>query len=474
MKTIKKVIVAAGVVAAINGFVLAGNTFAATKEYIVRVGNQVTGEGASSALVTYELQNIDGTVVSSKTSSESEIAFDPIVLDESDTASYFYKIIQKDGSSSGISHDSKVVYVRIKPSEDLLAYQDDTTYKYVNDGSGPHPYHATDAELQGQAYAVYDSTTKTLTFFRDEENKYTDKQIDGTKTYYTDFELANADHPDDYGAYIPSFGYSKDWTVANNVETIIFRDAIRPEGAMKEWFYLCKKLKSIDLKKLDTSRVTAMPYFLYESRDIDPDIRTLDFSKIVETIQNSSTQSLDHFMKYAGITEFDFNNFAAIDAPTKYPIGEMMLASQLRYLNTTNLAVGGSSSEFNQNLCLERLVVGDKYSFYRSNLDYPSYGKDWLKIETGRIDKANNMIQYKDGIYNGDPNPEAKGNYVRPTCNTTPAVFKSTYKKPAEKKDDIVNPATDDELEKLIVIGIASVIMLIAAGISYIIEKRRA
>ena len=45
-----------------------------------------------------------------------------------------------------------------------------------------------DTDLAGQAYAVYDSTDHSLTFFRDTTGKYIDGQTDGTKTYYTGFE----------------------------------------------------------------------------------------------------------------------------------------------------------------------------------------------------------------------------------------------------------------------------------------------
>ena len=38
------------------------------------------------------------------------------------------------------------------------------------------------------AYAVFDSTDNSLTFFRDEPDKYNNGQVDGTKTYYANFE----------------------------------------------------------------------------------------------------------------------------------------------------------------------------------------------------------------------------------------------------------------------------------------------
>jgi hypothetical protein len=449
--------------ASILGCVSGANVSAANKEYIVHVYSNIIGEDASSAQVTYELQNIDGSVVSSKTSSAQDVAFDPIVLDETDNVSHYYKIVQKDGSSAGLTHDDKTVYVRIKPSENIFAYQDDATYKYINDGSGPHPYHATDEELQGEAYAVYDSTTNTLMFFRDEPGKYTDNQVDGAKTYYAGFELANQGQDDWFRAQTPTWQYY----INRDVKKIVFRDAIRPEGAMANWFKNFENVEEADISKLDTSRVGSMYYFFYGASKVDLNLTTLDFTHIAQVASETSIHPLDEFMNHSGQTEFDFNNYAPIDAGSNHGIADMLAWTPLRYLNVENLGIGSSSAEFNMTSCLERVVVGEKYNFYRSHLDIA--GNEWLEIETGKIDQFSNFMN-DDGAggthYIDSGNVYAKGNYVRPICNTTPATFTSKYIKPASPDDDVKNPETNDDLTaaNLAIVSIAGLFVVAVLG----------
>ncbi len=503
---IKREIIAAAAFSVLIGVLSACSASAADKEFVVHAINQITGDNASALQLTYELQNIDGSIVSSKTSSEQDIAFDPIILDDADTTSHFYKIVQKNDAIDGVSYDGKTVYVRIVPNRNLVAYQDDTSYKTINDGSGPHPYHATEEELQGQAYAVYDSKTKTLTFFRDEEGKYVngyaERIMDGEETqykqYFTDFELVNKDHPKSYGAVLPTWSlgcrtdvyfydpyyYSSCSTVSSETETIIFKDAIRPEGAMVSWFENFKNVVTADIGKLDTSRVTVMDrFFRYAEKLTDIDITTMDFRKATESAADGSVSvPLIHFLNHTpyALQELDFRNFDIVEIGDKFLLGEAFWGAGLRYLNTTNLSAGGASQDFNGNSCLERLVVGEKYSFYRSNLDMEKdndtvlYGTaGWLKIETGEINSAFNMIIYDHGEYNGDPNPLAAGNYVRPTCNVTPVTFKSTYVKPAEpaaNQDGIKNPDTNDLLGVSV---LASSIGVTSIAVALVVLRRR-
>ncbi|MBR3378152.1 hypothetical protein IKG50_02375 [Candidatus Saccharibacteria bacterium] len=454
--------------------------FAAEKEFTVEVNSSVSGTDTS---IEYLLKSIDGEIVSRKSGASGKISFDPLTFDDSDSSSHFYTITQNNIGTPGLTYDDKIVYVRIVPSRNLIAYQDDTSYKTINDGSGPHPYRATDEEMQGQAYAVFDSKTKTLTFFRDEEGKYADgyaeRIMDGEETqyrqYFTGFELANKDHPDNYGAVRPSWGYNctknvefrdpyffRYCEVASATEKVIFEDAIRPEGAMADWFYYFKNVVTADIGKLDTSRATSMQkFFQYAEKLENIDITHMDFRKATETAATTGEASFYYFLNHSpnALQELDFRNFDIVDMAGEFPLGEAFWGAGLRYLNTTTLSAGGASQDFNGNYCLERLVVGDKYSFYRSNLDLEIINgritttSGWLKIETGEVNSANNMIPYDHDTYRGDPNPNAKGNYVRPTCNTTPSVFASSYVKPAEipgeKQDtsqDVKNPNTSDNI----------------------------
>lgn len=73
-----------------------------------------------------------------------------------------------------------------------------------------------------EAYAVFNTADKTLTFFRDRAGKYTNGQVIGTKTYYAGFENRT-------GTYVP-------WASINSqAESVYFEDVIEPLQ-MIEWF----------------------------------------------------------------------------------------------------------------------------------------------------------------------------------------------------------------------------------------------
>ena len=99
-----------------------------------------------------------------------------------------------------------------------------------------------------QAYAVFDSSTGTLTFFRDEPGKYTGIKTFGTKTVYaTDFETA-----------APSGPYSLPWdSKRDRINSVVVEDPIMPLSTA-HWFEYCSNLTSADLALLDTSNVTTM------------------------------------------------------------------------------------------------------------------------------------------------------------------------------------------------------------------------
>ena len=69
--------------------------------------------------------------------------------------------------------------------------------------------------LEGTAYAKYDNSNKTLTFFRSTE-EYTNGQEEGDVTYYTGIETTQYSRQ-----YFPGWHHFNDENV-RNVETIVF------------------------------------------------------------------------------------------------------------------------------------------------------------------------------------------------------------------------------------------------------------
>ena len=139
----------------------------------------------------FELTDIEGKKIQTIESKEKEIKFNPLKFTEEDIdKTFYYKIIQINKNNINIKYDEEPIYVGIeitKKEETLnanVAYVKLSNYKKQT----AKPFHISEKDLEKEAYAEYDTSTKTLTFFRDEKNKYTDNQIIGDKIYFTDIE----------------------------------------------------------------------------------------------------------------------------------------------------------------------------------------------------------------------------------------------------------------------------------------------
>lgn len=96
------------------------------------------------------------------------------------------------------------------------------------------------------AYAVYDSNTTTLTFFRDYQDAYTNNQIIDTKMYFRDFENSTFLNIDT----IPWIRFS------SNITKVEFNNPIKPLSTAY-WFYNCTNLATIKgIEALNMRRVS--------------------------------------------------------------------------------------------------------------------------------------------------------------------------------------------------------------------------
>lgn len=95
--------------------------------------------------------------------------------------------------------------------------------------------------VQLYAYGKFDSTTKTLTIFVDEDGKYQDGQVIGNVTYFKYIENATADFS----------------SVASQVEAVEIKDVVHPD-TMADWFKDFTNCLTIrGLWRIDTSRCVA-------------------------------------------------------------------------------------------------------------------------------------------------------------------------------------------------------------------------
>lgn len=141
------------------------------------------------------------------------------------------------------------------------------------------------------AYAVYDSVDRTLTFFRDRPNTYTNGQVIGTKTYYSGIETLS-------GNATPRW-YSKN----ASIQTVVFEDFISPLTC-RRWFADCSNLSEIyNIDLLDTRNVTTMAYMFYScSSLLNADLSTFDTSNVTNMV------SMFYFAGSADVASFDTSN----------------------------------------------------------------------------------------------------------------------------------------------------------------------
>ena len=149
-------------------------------------------------------------------------------------------------------------------------------------------------DVTSEAYAVFDSSDGSFTFFRDDKGKYTDGQVSGTKTYYTGFE-------DITGETDPSWYNSDGYEQKNTIKTVVFKDKIKPKTCY-DWFSDASSLTSITgLDKLDTSAVTDMENMFYYCSSLT----SLDLS----SFNTENVTNMGSMFCYCSLTSLDVSSF---------------------------------------------------------------------------------------------------------------------------------------------------------------------
>ena len=145
-----------------------------------------------------------------------------------------------------------------------------------------------------EAYAVFDSSDGSLTFFRDTPGLYTNNQVDGTKTYYTGIETTNYASASDISWY----------SNRTSITSIVFEDEIRPVSTAL-WFNRMSNssFTSItNLDKLDTSNVTNMESMFFFCTNLTSlNVSHFDTSNV--------TNMSDMFDSCESLTSLDVSHF---------------------------------------------------------------------------------------------------------------------------------------------------------------------
>ena len=205
-----------------------------------------------------------------------------------------------------------------------------------------------------QAYAVYDSTAQSMTFFKDTPGKYTDGQVSGTKTYYTGFE-------DITEKTKPSWLDVSSYEQKNTIKTVTFKDKISPKTCYW-WFYGAVSLTSITgLDKLDTAAVTNMNSMFYNCNSLT----SLDLSSFnTKNVTNMGYM----FQDCKSLTSLDVSSFNTENVTKMYSMFQECNSINSLDVSSFNTAKVTDMSAMFQNC--KNLTSLDLSSFNTENVKY--------------------------------------------------------------------------------------------------------
>lgn len=127
------------------------------------------------------------------------------------------------------------------------------------------PFHATDAQLKGNAYAVLDKESGKFAFFRAQAGNYVDpygNKFNGDRLSSSNGRYVDEDKKLIYyyvNEYIDSYNGAKPAWLSDReiIQTVWMYGAIKPRSCY-DWFTGCKALTQADLSLLDTSRCSKL------------------------------------------------------------------------------------------------------------------------------------------------------------------------------------------------------------------------
>lgn len=445
----------------------------------------------------FNLKDNEGKIIQTKKNdSEGNVIFDKETIEISSNTPVIFKIEQVQNNKDKYEYDSNVAYIRFYNNE-IKYYKENPRDIELRESKLVHhddskAFHATEDELQGQAYAVLDKDTGTLTFFRDVAGKYENNQTIDDKVYFSNFE-ENGMH---------------DWTknnIGNSIIKIVFKDAIKPKK-IEYWFSYLHNLEEVDLRKLDTGLITNMSDLFREDINLkNLNLSTLDTSNVKNfsyafddcvnleeiTIYNWDLSKATSFsqmlrntnnLKYFDIQNMnnlykDGLNFVSFVSATSVKYIEMPALND--YSNFNNKVGGGAliqdakdleyldlskieqlnpnnwalSASFNGLINLKTLKVSDCFKPYPDNI--PSavnrkYAEAWYNINN------NTFYNIITGEYYDIECPFPKGTYIQ---------FKEDsvefYNNVRKTQNIINNPETNNEVLLIIILLIATLTLFL-------------
>ena len=197
-----------------------------------------------------------------------------------------------------------------------------------------------------EAYAVFDDSDGSLVLFRDTKGKYSNEQVEGTKTYFTGIEETEYDLDGDIEILTP-------W-IWLPVKSFAIRDTIKPKSL--SGFFVCHGYRYSEiqgLENLDTSEVVNMSWAFHLCENISElDLSHFDTSKAqnmrgmfdkcwlledldISSFDTSNVKNMESmFDQCTAITELDLSHFNTSKVITMYRMFNN--CSMLANLNISN------------------------------------------------------------------------------------------------------------------------------------------
>ena len=307
-------------------FVNAETKFSVYSKVIVE-GNEIKDNQ-----FTFNLKDNKGNIIKTvKNDSDGNIVFSDVLLPDGNGNDFLmYYIEEENDGQIGYTYDDRRIYVKVptnysETNKQIYYYKDksleEKMEKEIPIYEYKEPYHATDEELKGEAYAVLDFNTETL-YFRRFEN------LD-TSSFDSQFDQAGSGDKD--RAVDLTNGYMYLRNVENNKSKftdsllycyhvngsekcprrVVFEDAFKPtftDGS--ELFYrLGYYAEEVDFSHFDSSNITNMREMF-----LDTKLKKLDLS----TFDTSNVENMEYMFLRSELETLDLSSFTFEAAKNMY------------------------------------------------------------------------------------------------------------------------------------------------------------
>ncbi len=293
--------------------VCAETTFSVNSKVIV------DGTGLEDNQFTFNLKDNQGnTIKQVKNDADGNVIFDDIPIPENNGNPFImYYIEEENDNQRGYTYDSNRVYVKVpsnysETNNQIYYYKDgsleEKMKKEIPIYEYKEPYHATEEELKGEAYAVLDFNSETLYFrrYEDLDTSNFDYKFDQNGSGDKDraIDLSNGymyirNVENDKSKFQSSLYYCY-WVNGENKcpKKIVFEDAFKPTftDASSLFYVLNYYCEEIDFSHFDTSNITNMYEMFSGTKFRELDLSSFDTSNVTNMrnmFRNSKLEELD-------------------------------------------------------------------------------------------------------------------------------------------------------------------------------------